>query len=140
MLKCFTLRDTAGNMWNIPAEDVPTRFPGHYFMVHKALQLDDPHWVVTHCGTGAAVARGESRKEAVDKAQRLLASCSLDDLENAIMQSLVYRDELIAREYRRAGLHVPDAAGEHETSDLARHCAATSVSAATACAAGVHAY
>ncbi|MBK4736107.1 hypothetical protein JJB74_15905 [Noviherbaspirillum sp. DKR-6] len=101
MIKCFTLRDTSGNVWKIPAEDVPTKFPGHFFMVHKALHLDDPQWVVTHCATGAAISRGDSHIATVAKAQALLAGCSLEDLELAITQSLVHREELIEREGRR---------------------------------------
>lgn len=137
MLKCFTLRDSSGNVWSIPAEDVPTRFTGHFFKVHKALHLDDSRWVVTHCATCAAVARGDSRKEAVDKAQCLLACCSIEDLDNAITQCLVNREELIVREYRRVGMHVPNATRNDEATSLSGRAGATALSPAAACAVGV---
>jgi len=66
------------------ALDVPA-LRDNVLIAHKCLQLDG--WVVTHALTGTCVARGNTRKQAIDNAQKTLLMVGNDGFLTAIKQA-----------------------------------------------------
>lgn len=95
MLIPFTLMDTEGRKWTVPAELISTRFPGHRFVAHKSLGLDDSLWMVSHFNTGGLVFCAETKDAAIEGARARLALNKLTDLNRAVAACYTQAAEIV---------------------------------------------
>lgn len=90
------ITDADNYRWVVPGEIVPSKHKRHVFAVHKSLAFEAEAWTVTHLATSAALTTGATKELALERAAKLLAESTLQEMHEAEEKAYLLRGDALA--------------------------------------------